>query len=245
MKVSKRHPESSGKERLLGCEFGASSGEFAFAIMVLAIAIVVGGLGGVWIAKREGVQKPKATEPLPVTEQPSDQTPKPPESDKSEQPPLKAPSPGPPESDKPAQPPPKAPSTKPPEAKPQAAVPVAKTAEPRLPSVEAIHYSSRAGTTEVTIELGAVSLVKAAGLSSPERVYFDFQAAGIPATARGRLDAQNSMSVSDDPLLAGIRVARWKSGDIRVVFDLRRSCDFSYAVAPEPSPRLIVELKPR
>ncbi len=213
--------------RLPSCEGGASSSEFVFAIVVLALAIVVGGLGGVWVAKREGVQKPKSTEPPQVAEQPSVE-------------PLKQPQP-----DKPEAPPPPAPSPKAPEVKPQAATPAPKSAGAHLPSTEAIHYSSRAGTTEVTMELGAVTLIKAAGLSGPERVYFDFQPDGQPARARGRLDAQNAMDVSDDALLAGIRVARWKSGDIRVVFDLRRPCDFTYKVAPEPGSRLIVELKAR
>ena len=208
-------------------ERGASSSEFAFAIVVLAMAIVVGGLGGVWIAKREGMQKPKPTEPPQVTEQPSVEPSKPPE-------------PG-----KPAAPPVPAPSPKAPEVKPQPATPAPKPAGPHLPSTEAIHYSSGAGTTEVTIELGAVALVKAAGLSNPERVYFDFQPGGQTAGARGRLDVRNAVDISDDALLAGIRVARWKSGDIRVVFDLRRPCDFSYKVAPEPGSRLIVELKAR
>jgi hypothetical protein len=187
----------------------------------------VGGLGGVWIAKREGGQKPKPTESPQVTEQPS------PEPSKQ------------PEAESPAAAPSKAPSPKPPEPKPKAPIPEARFAGPRLPSADAIHYSSKAGTTEVTIDLGVVSLVKAAGLSNPERIYFDFQAGGKTATARGRLDARNALNVGDDALLAGIRVAQWKSGDIRVVFDLRRSCDFSYRVASEPASRLIVELKPR
>jgi type IV secretory pathway VirB10-like protein len=227
VKPRERHSASTRKDRLLSCECGASSGEFAFAIMVLAIAIVVGGLGGVWIAKREGMQKPKPSEPPQVTEQPSEQPSKQPEAEK----PAGAPS--------------KVPSPEPPEAKPQAPVPEARPAGPRLPSVDAIRYSSRAGTTEVTIELGAISLVKAAGLSNPERVYFDFQPGDKAANARGRLDSQNALDVSNDSLLAGIRVARWKSGDIRVVFDLRRACDFSYKVVPEPASRLIVELKAR
>jgi hypothetical protein len=213
--------------RLPSRESGASSSEFVFAIVVLAMAIVVGGLGGVWIAKREGIQKPKSTEPPQVSEQPSVE-------------PSKQPQP-----DKPEAPPPPAPPPKAPEVRPQTAATTTKSAGTYLPSTEAIHYSSRAGTTEVTMELGAVTLIKAAGLSGPERVYFDFQPDGQPARARGRLDAQNAMDVSDDALLAGIRVARWKSGDIRVVFDLRRPCDFTYKVAPEPGSRLIVELKAR
>jgi hypothetical protein len=211
------------------CECGASSSEFAFAIMVLAVAIGVGGLGGVWIAKREGLQKPKATEPSQVTEQrPPEQPAEQPQGDK-----------------KPDEAPLKTIPAKTPEVKPPAVRPAPKPGGPELPSVEAIRYSSQAGSTEVTIELGAASLVRAAGLPNPDRVYFDLQTDGQAAHPRGRLDAQNAKDIEDDGLLAGIRVARWKSGDIRVVFDLRRPCDFSYKISPQSASRLVVELKAR
>jgi hypothetical protein len=211
------------------CERGASSGEFAFAIMVLAVAIVVGGLGGVWIAKREGLQKPKVTEPPPVAEQrPPEQPAEQPQADKkADEAPLKTT------------------PVKAPEVKPPAVQSAPKPGGPQLPSLEAIHYSSQAGSTEVTIDLGAASLVRAAGLSNPERVYFDLQGSGQTARPRGRLDAQNAMDVNDDALLAGIRVARWKSGDTRIVLDLKRPCGFSHRLSPEPHSLLIVELKAR
>jgi hypothetical protein len=212
---------------LPGGECGASSGEFVFAVLVLAVAIVVGGLGGVWIARREGLQKPKATEKAQVTEQPSDQPAKLPESGKAAEAPAKTP-------------PPKAA-----EVKPQTVKPAAKPTGAQLPSIEAISYSSQAGTTQVTIELGAASLARAAGLPNPERVYFDLQAGGRTQGTRGRMDTQNALNVSDDALLAGIRVARWSSGDIRVVLDLKRPCEFSYQVSPQPASRLIMELKAR
>ena len=212
---------------LPGGECGASSGEFAFAVLVLAVAIVVGGLGGVWIARREGLQKPKATAPAQVTEQPSDQPAKLPESDRA------------------AEAPPKIPPPKAAEVKPQTVKPAAKPTGAKLPSIEAISYSSQAGTTQVTIELGAASLARAAGLPNPERVYFDLQAGGRTQGTRGRMDTQNALNVSDDALLAGIRVARWSSGDIRIVLDLKRPCEFSYRLSPQPAPRLIVELKAR
>ncbi len=208
-------------------ESGASSGEFAFAIMVLAVAIVVGGLGGVWIAKRESAQKPKATQPPQVAEQSSDKP--------------AAPS----EGERPAETPSKTPSPKPPEVKPQAARPAPKPAAPQLPSTAAIRYSSRGGTTQVTIELGAASLVRAAGLSNPERVYFDFQAGGQTVGPHLRMDARDAVDINDDTLLSCIRVARWKSGDTRVVLDLKRPCNFSYQVSPQPPYRLTVELKAR
>ena len=221
------HTRGPFSRLLPGCECGASSGEFAFAIMVLAVAIVVGGLGGIWIAKREGLQKPKAPELPQATEQPLDQP--------AEQP----------GEDKAAEAPSKAPSLKASEVKSLDVRPAPKPAGPQLPSVAAIHYSSQAGTTEVTIELGAASLVRAAGLPNPERVYFDLQADGQSERPHGSLDAQNAMDVGDDALLAGIRVARWKSGNMRVVLDLKRPCEFSYRLSPQPASRLIVELKAR
>jgi len=210
-----------------GHELGATSGEFAFAVLVLALAIVLGGLGGVWIARREGLQKPKATEATQVKEQPSVQPAKQPESEEAAGPPAKTPPP------------------KVSEVKSETGKAAAKAVGARFPSIEAITYSSTVGTTQVEIELGTASLVRAAGLSNPERVYFDLQTGGRTQGSGGRLDAPKAISVSDDTLLAGIRVARWNSGNIRVVLDLKRPCDFSYRLSPPPAPRLIVELKAR
>lgn len=215
---------------LPGGEHGASSGEFIFAVLVLALAIMLGGLGGVWIARREGPQKPKALEPEPVLQQPADQQPKPAEIVRTPEVPAKAPSLTP----KPAV-----------EPKPQAAKPAVRPAGLHLPSLEAISYSSQAGTTQVTIDIGEASLVKAAGLSSPERIYFDFEPGHRTQAARGRLDKQESRNIKGNALLGGIRVARWHSGDVRVVLDLKCRCDFSYHLLPQPASRLIVELKAR
>jgi hypothetical protein len=204
-----------------GPQRGASSGEFAFAVLILAIAVVAGGLGGVWIAKREGLQKPKAPEPVQVGAQPSDQSMKPPEAGKAPEAPAPATLPG------------------KPEAGARTASPGAKPSGPQHSSIEGISYSSQAGATRVTIGLGSASLMRAAVLPKPERVYFDLQGGDA------RPDAKKSMTVTDDALLSGIRVARWKSGNTRIVLDLKRPCDFSYRLSPQPEPSLIVDLKPR
>jgi hypothetical protein len=204
-----------------GSQRGASSGEFAFAVLILAIAVVAGGLGGVWIAKREGLQKPKTPEPVQVASQPSDQSIKPPEAEKA------------PETPAPATP------TGKPEAGARTASPGAIPLGPKHSSIEGISYSSQAGTTRVTIGMGSASLMRAALLPKPERVYFDLQGGEV------RPDAKKSMTVTDDALLSGIRVARWKSGNTRIVLDLKRPCDFSYRLSPQPEPSLIVDLKPR
>ena len=202
-------------------QHGASSGEFAFAVLILAIAVVAGGLGGVWIAKREGLQKPKAPEPVQAAEQPSDQSMKPPEAEKAAQTPAPVTSPGKAEAG--------APTTS----------PGANPTSPQHSSIEGISYSSQGGITKVMIGLGSASLMRAAGLPKPERVFFDLQGGDT------RLDGRKSMTVADDALLSGIRVARWKSGNTRVVLDLKRPCDFSYRLSPQPESSIIVELKPR
>jgi len=110
-----------------------------------------------------------------------------------------------------------------------------------LPSVRAIHHSVQPDYTEIGIELRAADLLLAARLHNPERVYFDLADSGRTQRPKGKLKSRRALPLRDDRV-AGVRVVRWESGSVRVVVDLKRSCEYSYRLNPGPRSLLTLRL---
>ena len=201
-------------------EEGRTSGEFMIGLFVLALAVMIGAAGGIYLAERERLRNQPPVAPAQVDTKST----KPPPGTES------APLPqGPPSPITPRQ-------------KPVPEKPAAKPAPPVPPSGSPLRYSHQSGATSIDVELGEASLVRAAQLHSPERVYFDLANARRAGSPLERLETGSTVN-ADDSLLAGIRVA-WKEGaTARLVLDLKRSCEFSYRILPQPTPRLVVDLR--
>ncbi len=201
---------------------GISSGEFALTVFIIAVAILAGVLGGIWIAEREGLVRGQASALKEAADSPVEKA----SVAASEQIDQAFP-----------------PSTS--EAdRVDTATPLAAVTPLGLRSIRAIHYSSRPDLARVEIEVENAVLVRAAQLHNPERVYFDLQDSQRSPGQAGRMLANRTVSIGKD-LLAGVRITEWESGATRIVLDLKRSCEFSHRLTPEPSPRLIVEVRPR
>jgi hypothetical protein len=95
-----------------------------------------------------------------------------------------------------------------------------------------------------TFDLEAAKLVGTGELSSPDRVYVDLQDNRQEQGALGQLKAQKVIPIDGD-LVIKARIARWESGAMRIVLDLKRSCRFTYQIPPGDTSHLIVELRPR
>ncbi len=206
----------------MSCQDGISSGEFALTLFVVAAAILAGVMGGIWIAEREGLIKQEASALEKAAGPPAEQS----SVSGSEQAQQAAPS-----------------STA------QAngtggGTTLAGPTSLGLRSIRAIHFSSQPDLARVEIEVLNVVVVRAAQLHNPERVYVDLQDSWRPPGPAGRMQANRTISVGD-ALLASVRVAQWESGATRIVLDVTRPCEFSHRLTPEPSSRLIMEVRPR
>lgn len=112
-----------------------------------------------------------------------------------------------------------------------------------LPSVRKIRLSNGPDRTELTIELRGAELLRSELLHHPERVYFDFADSGHARRPKGRLKSRREVSILDDRV-ARVRAARWESGSVRVVVDLKLPCEYSYRLSPGLPSFLILELRP-
>ncbi|NWG14594.1 MAG: AMIN domain-containing protein [Acidobacteria bacterium] len=189
--------------------------------MILA-AILLGVAGGIWLAERR--QPASRTDNLP--RQASTQPFNPPAGDNSQRP--KADPAG----------------AQMLEGRTSVREPVTKTIRLGLPSIRSIQHSDHRDFSELAIELRSVVLLRAAPLHDPERVYFDFAQIGKTRQPKGRLRSRSDVPVYDDRV-AGVRVARWESGAVRVVVDLRRSCEYSYRLTGDPVSRIVVHFRAR
>ncbi len=222
-KVAVRRFSSGSRVRCFArsCQDGKSSNEFALTSFVVAAAILAGVLGGIWVAEREGLIKQQASALKEAAGSPVEQ----PQVAGSEQ--LEQ----------------AVPSATANADKTEKVIPLAELMPPGLGSIRAIHFSSQPDLARVEIEVENMVLVRAARLHNPERVYADLQDSRRPPGPAGRMQANKTVSIGND-LIAGIRVAQWESGAVRIVLDLNRPCEFSHRLTPEPSPRLIVEVRP-
>ncbi len=125
------------------------------------------------------------------------------------------------------------------------------SAKPEIPSViptglpsVAISYSSKPGSAHMTFDLQGTDLVRTGRLRSPDRIYFDLQDRSREQRNLKRPTAQKAISLVGD-LLTGVRIAQRKQGAVRIVLDLKRSCDFTYQSSPGPPSRVTVEIRPR
>ncbi len=192
-------------------------GEFILTLFVVIAASLVGATGGIWLAERDRANARQEA----VVAQPAPQTVSRAESAVSR---LSAAN--------------------------QPAVQVSKTVAKRsdaeivqlgLPSVRALHHQSEPDYTEIALELRSADLLAAARLHNPERVYFDLADAGRTQKPKGRLKSRRAVSIGDERV-AGVRIARWESGSVRVVVDLRRACEYSYRLTPGPRSLLTLRL---
>jgi hypothetical protein len=117
---------------------------------------------------------------------------------------------------------------------------LAPAAAPGTAAIGAIHYWSDDRSTTVSVDLPGLVVFAGHRLTGPDRVYFDLQGTEMPADLQGRV-IQVPM---EETLVRRIRVAQWKPGVTRVVFETTRSCDYSAMIAPNPY-RLVVKLQDR
>ncbi len=120
----------------------------------------------------------------------------------------------------------------------------AKTILPGLSSIGAIRYSNQQDSAKVSIELEAAVLVRTAQLRDPDRISLDLRDSRQLKGTVGQLKAQKAVKIGGQ-LLTGVRVSQWKSGAMRIVLDLVRSCDYTCQLTPGPLSRLTVELRAR
>jgi len=111
-----------------------------------------------------------------------------------------------------------------------------------LPSIDNIRYSYQKGVTTIDVDLGMSSLVRAARLHDPERIFFDLQ----NAQQKGVSVPEKEQKVEniDDAVLSSLRLAPRGGGELRIVLDVKQSCDFTYRQVAQPTPRLTIELRP-
>jgi len=122
--------------------------------------------------------------------------------------------------------------------------PVSKAIPTGLSSIGAIRYSMQSGSANVAFDLDEMDLVRTGRLDSPERIYIDLQDHRREQGALGRLQSQKTLQIDGDALTR-VRISQWESGAMRIVLDLKRSCDFTYQISPGPPSRLIIQLGPR
>jgi hypothetical protein len=106
-----------------------------------------------------------------------------------------------------------------------------------------IRYSTQVDSTRVAFDLEDMNLIRTGLLASPNRVFVDLQDSHGGKGSRKLIKAQKTLSIDGD-LIFRVRIAHWDSGALRIVLDLKRSCNFTYRI-PQGSPsRLILELRP-
>ncbi len=111
-----------------------------------------------------------------------------------------------------------------------------------LSSIAAIHYSSKPGYAHVAFDLEAVELVRTGKLGSPDRIYVDLKDRHRGQGTLRREKAQKAISLAGD-LLTGVRISQREQGALRIVFDLKSPCDFTYQTSPGPHSGLVVEIQ--
>lgn len=112
-----------------------------------------------------------------------------------------------------------------------------------LASVSAIHYSVNADSTQLIFDLADVDLIHTGKLANPDRVYVDLQKKSRKQAVSKALQTNKEFSLHSD-LIAGIRISLQEPGVMRIVLDLKKSCDFTYQIPRESPSRLIVQLQP-
>ena len=105
-----------------------------------------------------------------------------------------------------------------------------------------IDCSHQQDEATVDIEVGTVTVVRVEQLHNPERIFFDLQESNHSGSSMGTFLGKKTVRLKD-PLVAGVRVSFWNSGTARVVLDLKRSCRYSYQLSPDPSPRLLIQIR--
>jgi hypothetical protein len=233
--------------------------------IILAAAITLGIIGGIWLAAREEQPAKKTSiSTSPVQSLPKVPISAAPEQQKtggviSETPQAKLPDDR--SQEKAIIPPAAAPQaaegtgkTAPVQARTSPAVPGTLLAQPPvdqfglqgttslLPAVQAMRFSHQPGLTRVEIDLGTSILLRHGRLHRPERIYFDVQDSHRDKGIVRQLQ-ERKVGGTSDTVLTGIRVAPLRSGDVRVVLDLSRACEFHHRLSSEPASSLIVELQ--
>ena len=193
-------------------------GEFLLTVLIVTTASLVGAVGGIWLAERgRPAGRQEAVSPQ-ASPQPGSR--------------VESAAPRLPKADLPSA---------------QISKAAAKRAEAEviplgLPSVRAIHHRSETDYTEISLELRAAAVLRAAQLHDPERVYFDLADSGKAQRPKGRLRSRRAVPMRDDDRVAGVRVVRWESGSVRVVVDLKHACEYSYRLTPGPRSLLTLRL---
>jgi hypothetical protein len=107
-----------------------------------------------------------------------------------------------------------------------------------------IYYSSKLDSAQMTFDLESSDLVRTGMLRSLDRIYFDLQDRSREQGTLRRLKTHEAVRIAGD-LLTEVRISQNKPGSMRIVLDLKRSCDFTYQYLPGPLSRLMVEILPR
>ncbi len=199
---------------------GGSLEAFLISLSVILAAVLLGLAAGIWLAERDWSNRQKEIVPAQASIRPSKQPPSPDSKHGREG--LVAPIV--------------------PESETATREPDASVISLGFPSIRAIHHSDQQDFTELAIELQAAVLLRVAQLHDPERIYFDLAESGRLHSPKGRLKSRRQVTL-EDPRVAGVRAVWWESGAVRIVVDLKRSCEYSYRLSSEPSPRIIVELR--
>jgi hypothetical protein len=112
-----------------------------------------------------------------------------------------------------------------------------------IASVEAIHYSSEADSAQIFFDLVDLELINTGKLSSPDRVYVDFQNFRWKQDPFKGIKTLKALEIGGD-LVSRIRIKKRESGVMRIVLDLTQCCDFTYSIHQQSPFRLIVHLQP-
>ena len=115
---------------------------------------------------------------------------------------------------------------------------------PTTASLGAIHCSEESDAATVVVELGAMVLVRTAKSHYPERIYFDLRDSRRPDSKMDKFRAKRTLR-TDGNLVTRVRASEWESGAVRLVLDLKHSCDYTYELTPLPSSHLLVKLQAR
>ena len=112
-----------------------------------------------------------------------------------------------------------------------------------LPSVGTIRYSPKANSTQMIFDLVDMKLIQTGRLTDPHRVYVDLQDIYWEPDSFKGIKTLKALDINGD-LVSRVRIKKRESGVMRIVLDLKQSCDMTCQIPQNSPSRLIVQLLP-